>query len=362
MVNTRSRFNRESRTEQSGTSSYSDNEDNMSVADHFGENILENETENDMREIEWDHENHRFEQRSLEMNRQIGELTSIVKALTDRLSNSREENNRDVLNSETSARSDMVTGVLANPPPTPNTQPPRRTPHSLLDPQMGEVMTEIQHLRTTMTDGVIQPKILQTLVPLFRGNREKYNEFEHLLKNHLRPHMHKLMEEQKLNYFQCLLRDDAIDFWQTLKITTETTLTEILQEFSKEYAKEDLKEVSKYKFDQMRYDPTTESFADFLTKFKKLAKQAYGDKANDIAETFLFAKLPIQIQNELAMAGKHDATSEEIKTRAETLPICTTVTHPCRDATSEQHPELPREAANQPTNNCHQQSGETNSQ
>ena len=64
----------------------------------------------------------------------------------------------------------------------------------------------------------------------------------------------------------------------------------------------------------MRYDPTTESFADFLTKFKKLAKKAYEDKANEIAETFLFAKLPIQIQNELAMAGKHEATSEEIKT------------------------------------------------
>ena len=49
MVNTRSRFNRKNRIEQSGTSRYSDDEDNMSVADHFGENILENETENDMR-------------------------------------------------------------------------------------------------------------------------------------------------------------------------------------------------------------------------------------------------------------------------------------------------------------------------
>ena len=116
MVNTRSRFNRESRIEQSGTNSYSDNEDNMSVADHFGENILENEIENDMREIERDHENHRFEQRFLEMNRQIGELTSIVKALTDRLSNSREENNRDVLNPETSARSDTGPCDLFPPP------------------------------------------------------------------------------------------------------------------------------------------------------------------------------------------------------------------------------------------------------
>ena len=53
----------------------------------------------------------------------------------------------------------------------------------------------------------------------------------------------------------------------------------------------------------MRYDPTTE-----------LAKQAYGDKTNDIAERFLFAELPIQIQNELAVPGKHDATFEDIKT------------------------------------------------
>ena len=60
MVNTRSRFNRENRIEHSGTSRYSDEEDNMSVADHFGENISENETENDMREIERDHESHRF--------------------------------------------------------------------------------------------------------------------------------------------------------------------------------------------------------------------------------------------------------------------------------------------------------------
>ena len=314
MVNTRSGFNRENRFSREETNEYSGDEDNMSVADHFAENVNGNEDLNGMREIERDHEKHRIEQRFMEMNRQISELTSIVRALTDKMSNSREENYRDVHNSETSVRSDMVTGVLANPPPTPNTQPPRRTPPSLLDPQMGDVMSEIQHLRTTMVDGVIQPKILQTQVPLFRGNREKYNEFEHLLKNHLRPHMHKLTEEQKLNYFQSLLRDDAIEFWQTLKITTETTLTDILQAFSKEYAKEDLKEVSKYKFDQMRYDPTTESFADFLTKFKKLAKQAYGEKANDIAETFSFAKLPIQIQNELAMAGKHDATSEEIKT------------------------------------------------
>ena len=97
-------------------------------------------------------------------------------------------------------------------------------------------MTETQDLRTTMTDGVIQPNILQPQVHLFRGNREKSSEFENLIKNHLRPHMHKLTEEQNLNYFQSLLRNDAIEFWQTLEINTETTLTDILPAFNKEYA------------------------------------------------------------------------------------------------------------------------------
>ena len=220
-------------------------------------------------------------------------------ALTEKISSSTSEcNGLNTVKNPNVTRSDMMTGVSTNSIPTPNLQqPPRTLPTpatnqtrnrapSTNDPQMDDVMTEIHNLRTTKTDGVIQPKILQTQVPLFRGNRDKYNEFEHLLKNHLRPHMNKLTEKQKLNYFQSLLQDEAIEFWQTLKITTETTLHDGLQAFNKEYAKEDLREVSKNKFDQMRYDPTKESFADFLIKYKKLAKQAYGDKANDIAETF----------------------------------------------------------------------------
>ena len=327
MVNTRSQNVDSYAACSSGMEQNSDNESEYSFPNTLSRNQI-NEFENgDLINVRQNSSLNSVDQRFMEMNKQISELTNIVLALTEKISSPTIECSglNTVINTSV-ARSDMVTGVSTNPNPTPNIQQPRRnlpTPatHQNRDrapltnePQMDDVLTEIHNLRTTMTDGVIQPKILQTQVPLFRGNREKYNEFEHLLKNHLRPHMNKLTEEQKLNYFQSLLRDEAIEFWQTLKITTETTLQDVLQAFTKEYAKEDLKEVSKYKIDQMRYDPTKESFADFLTRYKKLAKQAYGDKANDIAETFLFAKLPIQIQNELAMAGKHDAKVEEIKT------------------------------------------------
>ena len=109
MVNTRSIYNRESRFEQTEIDRHSGEDDDMSVVDHYAENNFSNDTENDVRSIERDHEKHRIKQRFLETNRQIGELTSIVRALTDKITNSREENSRDVLNPETSTRSDKWT-------------------------------------------------------------------------------------------------------------------------------------------------------------------------------------------------------------------------------------------------------------
>ena len=62
-------------------------------------------------------------------------------------------------------------------------------------PQIQDVISEIHTLPNTMTYGISQAKILQTQVPLFKGNRGKFNECEHLLSNHLRPHLNKLTEE-----------------------------------------------------------------------------------------------------------------------------------------------------------------------
>ena len=273
MVNTRSQHVDSYAASSSRMEQNSDNENENSFPEVLSRNQMNEFDSGDIINSRQNPNSSSVDQRFMEINRQISDLTSIVMSLTGKISSSTSEcSGLNTVNNSNVTRSDMVTGVSTNSNPTPNLQQPRRTlptpatnqtrnrAPSTNDPQIDDVMTEIQNLRTTMTDGVIQPKILQTQVPLFRGNRDKYNEFEHLLKNHLRPHMNKLTEEQKLNYFQSLLRDEAIEFWQTLKITTETTLHDVLQAFNKEFAKEDLREVSKYEFDQMRYDPTKEVF------------------------------------------------------------------------------------------------------
>ena len=184
------------------------------------------------------------------------------------------------------------------------------TPRSNEERLLNAIETIPQRIKSTTTN----TELLQTHVPNFRGQKDKFVEFEHLLLNHLSPLANKITEENKLHFFQSLLRDDAIEYWQSIQITPLTTLKDVLDLFRKEFAKEDLKEVARYKWDQVRYDPTAETFSDFLKNLKKIAKQAFGEEADKIIKMFLFGKLPVEIQQELTMANKEESSPEEIKT------------------------------------------------
>ena len=211
MVNTRSQT-RDINT--LGATRMSDNESESSFPEVFTREQMVEFDNHDILNRQNNTERNVIDRRFNEMNRQIGELTDLVLALTQQIfSNPREGNGLNAVTTSTHSRSDMVTGVPNPQSSGSGTIPPNGTPSSddVCAPQLTDVITEIHHLRNSMDTH--QPKVLQTQVPLFKGVREKYNEFEHLLLNHLRTHAHKLTEEQKLNYFQSLLRDDDFEFW-----------------------------------------------------------------------------------------------------------------------------------------------------
>ena len=187
------------------------------------------------------------------MNGQLGDLANIVLSLTEKLSS----NIREGIGSPSTHRCHD-----RNPP---STQLDGRQHHPTQNPANPSDAVQRQQ-------GASATKPFTTLCP-------------------------QTNKKHKLNYFRSLLRDNAIEFWQTLRITTETTLRDILTAFKKENAKKELTEVSMFKFDQLRFDSNTESFNTFLSNYHKIAKHAYGDQAQDIAQTTLFAYFPIQLQN-----------------------------------------------------------------
>ena len=117
-------------------------------------------------------------------------------------------------------------------------------------------------------------RLLKTQIATFRGTTNTFNEFEIPLRNHLRPMRNKLTKEAKLHYFRRLLREEAIEFYQSLTITTETTLNDVLTEFRKEFTEDDLQEIARYKWDQTKYDSTAETLSDFFKRLKVMAIHA----------------------------------------------------------------------------------------
>ena len=91
------------------------------------------------------------------------------------------------------------------------------------DDQMNQVTSLITDLPRQLHTTETKMKQLQNQVPLFKGQQKKYKEFQHLLLYHIRPFQNKLKDEEKLQIFPSLLRHDAIEFWQTLHISRETT-------------------------------------------------------------------------------------------------------------------------------------------
>ena len=214
MVTTRSQSNRIREVDNRVMDRSGDNESEASFPDILSRDQMAELDTDDLLNRQRKNDGYSIDQRFNEINRQIGDLTDIVLTLTQQFSsNNREGSRLNVATTSANSRSDMVTGVPNPQPSSSRTTTPNGTPRTDTSiPQLTDVMTEIHHLRNTMGDTITQPKTLQTQVPLFKRNRGKYNEFEHLLLNHLRPHAHKLTAEQKLNYFQSLLRDDAIEF------------------------------------------------------------------------------------------------------------------------------------------------------
>ena len=197
-----------------------------------------------------------YERRINELHQEFSQLKDLMMAIVSKSNNESQPSSSKGPSKPTQQQGfDMVTGVTETrfTRPTSSFTNFRRyqeydsdeegdsTPRSNEERLLNAIETIPQRIKSTTTN----TKLLQTHVPNFRGQKDKFVEFEHLLLNHLSPLANKITEENKLHFFQSLLRDEAIEYWQSIQITPLTTLKDVLDLFRKEFAKEDLKEVAR---------------------------------------------------------------------------------------------------------------------
>ena len=127
-------------------------------------------------------------------------------------------------------------------------------------------------------------------MPTFDGRNDKFEHFEDLFTTSLKVYPN-ISEEERIHYFHSLLTD-----------TNRANLDEIISTFRRRYVRPQSVATALCKWEQLHFDPTRQTFQDFLEQYQKLAQEAYGDDAPKFIETSFYAKMPTHLKRVLNQA------------------------------------------------------------
>ena len=158
---------------------------------------------------------------------------------------------------------------------------------------------------------MVRPVSTTTLT--FDGKSEKFElveDFFHTMIK-LQPGM---TETMKINHFLSLLQKNAL---QTFNTANRQTLEDILAVFRRKYVKPESHVTAKHKWHKLVLDPNTIKLPDFPEELNQGAEKAFGENAQAIIDSLLYAKLPPKLKRSVIMARLENATYEEIVTHLE---------------------------------------------
>ena len=160
------------------------------------------------------------------------------------------------------------------------------------------------------------PKSLTTSMPTFDGKTEKFELFEDLFQTSFKI-QNQLTEDDRINYFNSLMRKDALQTFKNISGPTRENLGEILAVSRRKYVKPQSMATAKHKFQKLVFNPANQKLVDFLDEFQKLAKDAFGVAAQAIIEQFIYAKMPPHLKKSINQAHLENGTYEQIVTHVE---------------------------------------------
>ena len=194
----------------------------------------------------------------------------------------------------------MVTGV------SPQTDLPPRS--SSLPPQNQKYPDHIVDKLLESLRNVTQQNIgLPRLPKAFNNHahiQRKERQFEHfddLFITSLKVYPN-ISEEEQIHYFHSLLRDDALQTYRNMTDTNRASLDDIIATFRRRYVRPQSIATARCKWEQLHFDPSQQTFQDFLEQYQKLAQEAYGDDAPKFIETSFYAKMPTHLKRVLNQA------------------------------------------------------------
>ena len=144
-------------------------------------------------------------------------------------------------------------------------------------------------------------KPVTTSALTFDGKNEKFELFEDWF-NTLVKMQPGITEEMKINQFHAHLRKDALQTFHNINSTNKHKLEDILVVFRRKYVKPESTATAKHKWHKLMFDPNRQSLPDFLEELQQGAEKAFGESANQMINSLLYAKLPPHLKRSINTA------------------------------------------------------------
>ena len=186
----------------------------------------------------------------------------------------------------------------------------RNAPAAQTDPitRLADVLTTMQN-RPTAQQLTIRPVNSNTMT--FDGKSEKFELFEDLFHTMIKMQP-EMTEQMKINHFHSLLRMNALQPFRNISSSNRQTLEDVLVIFRRKYVKPESQATAKHKWHRLVFDPNTMKLPDFLEELNQGAEKAFGDHAQKMIDSLLYAKLPPKLKRSVNMARLENGSYDEI--------------------------------------------------
>ena len=174
--------------------------------------------------------------------------------------------------------------------------------------RLADVLTTMQN-RPTAQQLTIRPVNSNTMT--FDGKSEKIELFEDLFHTMIKMQP-EMTEQMKINHFHSLLRKNALQTFRNINSTNRQTLEDVLVIFRRKYVKPESQATAKHKWHRLVFDPNTMKLPDFLEELNQGAEKAFGDHAQKMIDSLLYAKLPPKLKRSFNMARLENGSYDEI--------------------------------------------------
>ena len=175
--------------------------------------------------------------------------------------------------------------------------------------RLSDAIAEIATQQRPQTATMLKPVSMNTL--FFEGKNEKFELFEDLFHTMLKMQP-EMTEAMKINHFHAHLRKEALQTFRNISASNKKTLDDVLIVFRRKYVKPESQATAKHKWHKLTFDPNTKSLTDILEKLNECAERAFGENAQHMIDSLLYAKLPPLLKRSLNLAYLENGTYDQI--------------------------------------------------